>query len=151
MSRSSPRRGKCGDPSSDPAGTGRGRGFACANRRKSCARSRGRTTRLACTFPGARPEVGPVNAPVRMRRRSADPAFPNPSTIAFMRHPPALDDPRYQIFGGDREAPLPPPPRHSGGGGGAPPPPPPPAGGGGGGGGEPLLTLLDHPGRGTSD
>ena len=41
-------------------------------------------TRLACTLPGARPAVGPVKAPARMRRRSRSPALPPIPVIAFI-------------------------------------------------------------------
>ena len=72
-------------------------------------------TRLACTLPGARPEVGPVNAPVRMRRRSAGAAFAGPSTIASMRHPPRLHGHAIR-FPVARRGPNPAPVNSNGGG-----------------------------------
>src|SRR5271166_1301897 len=74
MSRSRPSVGKLGSPGSDTPSTGHGFGFAWANRKKSFASAFGRMTRLACTLPGASPDVGPVNAPDRMRSRSVRPS-----------------------------------------------------------------------------
>src|SRR5271165_4443624 len=84
MSRSSPSDGKFGSPGSETAKTGQGFGLACAKRRKSCARAFGKMTKLACTFPAARPAVGALNSPARIRRRSRVPASMLRSVVALI-------------------------------------------------------------------
>src|SRR5690606_21681322 len=48
---------------------GQGLGLRWQNSRNSPARSLGRIMRLACTWPGARPAVGPVWPPWRIKAR----------------------------------------------------------------------------------
>src|SRR6516162_7931556 len=85
MSRSAPKPGRRGSPGSETASTGQGFGLAWAKRRKSWASACGRTTRLACTLPGAKPAVVPEKSPDRMRRRSRTPAATPRPTDSFIK------------------------------------------------------------------
>src|SRR5579862_531163 len=58
-------------PAAETPISGHGFGLRWQNCRKSCAKACGRIARLACTKPGARPDVGPECALRRIASRAA--------------------------------------------------------------------------------
>ena len=73
MSRSAASDGSRQSPGAPTASSGQGFGLSWQNRMKSEASAPGRMARLPCTKPGAMPEVGPVQAPLRMASRASSP------------------------------------------------------------------------------
>ena len=71
-----------GLPRSVTSSSGQGLGLRTQNSRKSYACSRGRMTRLACAYPGARPEVCPPRVPSRHAARTSRPLAPGADSAA---------------------------------------------------------------------